>query len=140
MPSRVCSLPREKWDLDVLSLPASVKVFLYTEPADMRRGFDGLAAIVEQELKQDPFCGQLYVFFNRRRDRTKILFWDRDGYALFYKRLERGTFDAFRPSRSNPQDDDGVPSVQVSYQDLAMLLDGVDLSTVRRRPRYARPA
>ena len=124
----------------MLSLPASVKVFLYTEPADMRRGFDGLAAIVEQELKQDPFCGQLYVFFNRRRDRTKILFCDRDGYALFYKRLEQGTFDAFRPSRSIPQDDDGVPSVQVSYQDLAMLLDGVDLSTVRRRPRYARPA
>jgi len=101
----------------------------------MRRGFDGLAAIVEQELKQDSLCGQLYVFFNRRRDRTKILFWDRDGYALFYKRLEKGTFEAFRPSRSKRSDDvDGVPSVQVGYQDLAMLLDGVDLSTVRRRP------
>lgn len=117
-----------------------MRVFVYTEPADMRRGFDGLSAIVEQALNQDPFSGHLFVFFNRRRDRTKILFWDRDGYALFYKRLEKGTFGAFRPSRSNRPDDDGVPSVQVSYQDLAMLLDAVDLSSVRRRPRYARPA
>jgi len=72
----------------VLTLPVSVRVFVHTEPTDMRRGFDGLAAIVEQTLKQDPFTGHLYVFFNRRRDRTKILFWDRDGYALFYKKEE----------------------------------------------------
>ena len=72
----------------MLTLPVSVRVFVHTEPTDMRRGFDGLAAIVEQTLKQDPFTGHLYVFFNRRRDRTKILFWDRDGYALFYKKEE----------------------------------------------------
>lgn len=59
----------------MLSLPVSVRVFVYTEPADMRRGFDGLAALVEQALNQDPFSGHLFVFFNRRRDRTKILFW-----------------------------------------------------------------
>lgn len=103
----------------------------------MRRGFDGLSAMVEQALKQDPFSGHLFVFFNRRRDRTKILFWDRDGYALWYKRLEKGTFEILRPTISP---DESLPSVQVTYQELAMLLDGVDLSTVRRRARYARPA
>jgi len=72
----------------VLTLLVSVRVFVYTEPTDMRRGFDGLAAIVDQMLEQDPFSGHLFVFFNRRRDRTKILFWDRDGFALFYKKEE----------------------------------------------------
>ncbi len=123
----------------MLSLPASVRVFVYTEPADMRRGFDGLAAMVEQALNQDPFSGHLFVFFNRRRDRTKILFWDRDGFALFYKRLEKGVFEILRPQRSISSEEQ-LPRVQVTYQELAMLLDGVDLSTVRRRPRYARPA
>ncbi len=123
----------------MLSLPASVRVFVYTEPADMRRGFDGLAAMVEQSLNQDPFSGHLFVFFNRRRDRTKILFWDRDGVALFYKRLEKGVFEILRPERSISSEEQ-LPRVQVTYQEIAMLLDGVDLSTVRRRPRYARPA
>ena len=72
----------------MLTLLVSVRVFVYTEPTDMRRGFDGLAAIVDQMLEQDPFSGHLFVFFNRRRDRTKILFWDRDGFALFYKKEE----------------------------------------------------
>ena len=123
----------------MLSLPVSVRVFVYTEPTDMRRGFDGLAAIVEHTLKQDPFDGHLYVFFNRRRDRTKILFWNRDGYALFYKRLEKGTFEMLRPKRSS-NSSEHAKSILVTYQELAMLLDGVDLSTVRRRKRYARPA
>jgi hypothetical protein len=123
----------------MLSLPASVRVFVYTEPTDMRRGFDGLAAMVEQALNQDPFSGHLFVFFNRRRDRTRILFWDRDGFALFCKRLEKGVFEILRPQGSISSEEQ-LPSVQVTYQELAMLLDGVDLSTVRRRPRYARPA
>ncbi len=109
------------------------------EPADMRRGFDGLSTLVEQALNQNPFSGHLFVFFNRRRDRTKILFWDRDGYALFYKRLEKGVFEILRPQPSISSEE-RLPSVQVTYQELAMLLDGVDLSTVRRRPRYARTA
>ncbi len=105
----------------------------------MRRGFDGLVAIVEQALKQDPFSGHLFVFFNRRRDRTKILFWDRDGYALFYKRLEKGSFEVLRPQLSIAEVEP-IPSVQITYHELAMLLDGVELSSVRRRKRYARQA
>jgi len=121
----------------MLSLPPSVRIFVYTQPADMRRGFDGLSAIVEQSLTQDPLSGHLFVFFNRRRDRTKILFWDRDGYALWYKRLERGTFELLRPVAADP---DALPQLEITYRDLSMLLDGVDLSSVRRRRRYTRPA
>jgi len=116
----------------VLSLPASVRIFLCMEVTDMRRGFDGLAAMVMESLKDDPLSGHMFVFRNRRRDRVKILYWDRDGYALWYKRLEKGTFKfpSVTSSRSR--------RVEVKASDLMMLLDGVDLRSVRREKRYAR--
>ena len=116
----------------MLSLPASVRIFLCLEIADMRRGFDGLAAMVTELLKDDPLSGHMFVFRNRRRDRVKILYWDRDGYALWYKRLEKGTFKfpSVTSSRSR--------RVEVKASDLMMLLDGVDLRSVRREQRYAR--
>ncbi|MCP4037287.1 MAG: IS66 family insertion sequence element accessory protein TnpB [bacterium] len=116
----------------MLSLPASVRIFLCLEIADMRRGFDGLAAMVTELLKDDPLSGHMFVFRNRRRDRVKILYWDRDGYALWYKRLEKGTFKfpSVTSSRSH--------RVEVKASDLMMLLDGVDLRSVRREKRYAR--
>jgi len=116
----------------VLSLPASVRIFLCIEVTDMRRGFDGLAAMVTEFLKDDPLSGHMFVFRNRRRDRVKILYWDRDGYALWYKRLEKGTFKfpSVTSSRSR--------RVEVKASDLMMLLDGVDLRSVRREKRYAR--
>jgi transposase len=116
----------------VLSLPPSIRIFLCLEIADMRRGFDGLAAMVVELLKDDPLSGHLFVFRNRRRDRVKILYWDRDGYALWYKRLEKGTFKfpSVTSSRSR--------RVEVKASDLMMLLDGVDLLSVRREKRYAR--
>lgn len=116
----------------MLSLPASVRIFLCIEVTDMRRGFDGLAAMVTEFLKDDPLSGHMFVFRNRRRDRVKILYWDRDGYALWYKRLEKGTFKfpSVTSSRSR--------RVEVKASDLMMLLDGVDLRSVRREKRYAR--
>ena len=76
----------------MLSLPSALRIFLATEPADMRKGFDGLSLLVRERIAQDPLSGHLFVFRNKRRDRIKILYWDKDGFALWYKRLERGRF------------------------------------------------
>jgi transposase len=118
----------------VLSLPPAVRIYLCTEPADMRRSFDGLALLVQQFLGADPLSGHLFVFRNKPGDRLKLLFWDDDGYVIYYKRLEEGTF-RFPAPRA---DADGV-RVEIRSADLAMLLDGVDLESVRRRKRYRRP-
>lgn len=117
----------------MISLPPTVKIFLATHPADMRKSFDGLKHLVEEFLQDDPLSGHLFVFRNRRGDRLKILYWDRDGLAIWYKRLEAGTF------RFPAATDEGT-SVEVRPSDLAMLLDGVDLASVRRHARYRRTA
>jgi transposase len=116
----------------MLSLPASVRIFLCLEIADMRRGFDGLAAMVSGVIGEDPLSGHLFVFRNRRGDRVKILYWDRDGYACWYKRIERGRFrfPAVTSRRAR--------RVEVKASDLMMILDGVDLRSVRREARYTR--
>jgi transposase len=113
----------------MLSIPGQVKIFLAVEPADMRQGFDRLAARVSQTLQADPLSGHLFVFRNRRADRLKLLYWDGDGYAIWYKRLEAGTFRF-------PAAAQGQSSLTISAADWAMLLDGVDLSSVRRGRRY----
>lgn len=115
----------------MLSLPASVRIFVCLAPADMRRSFDGLASMAEQVVEQDPLSGHLFVFRNRRGDRVKILWWDTDGYALFYKRLEAGVFKF--PQRAG----DGT---EIARSDLALVLEGIDLADAKRRRRYARPA
>jgi transposase len=117
----------------MLSIPGQVKIFLAAEPADMRQGFDRLAARVSQTLQADPLSGHLFVFRNRRADRLKLLYWDGDGYAVWYKRLESGTFRFPTAAR-------GQTSLTISAADWAMLLDGVDLSSVRRGKRYRRQA
>ncbi|MCX7011000.1 MAG: IS66 family insertion sequence element accessory protein TnpB [Candidatus Sumerlaeota bacterium] len=111
----------------MLSLPPSVRVFLSLSPADLRRSFDGLSRLVGEVIEEDPFSGHRFVFRNRRGDRVKILYWDRDGFALWYKRLEAGTF-RFPVS-------DGA-RLCVSAADLALVLEGIDPASVRRRPRY----
>ena len=116
----------------MLSLPPSVRILLARAPADMRKGFDGLAHLVESVLREDPLSGHLFVFRNRRGDRVKLLLWDTDGYLIIYKRLEKGTFRFPVPSEADAN------SVTVKATDLIMLLDGVDLQSVKRRPRYVR--
>lgn len=119
----------------MLSLPPSVRIFLSREPADMRKGFDTLAQLVREHLGGDPLSGHLFVFRSRRGDRLKLLHWDETGYVLWYKRLEAGTF-AF-PSEGLQA---GVHGVEIRAADFAMILDGVDLASVKRRRRYRRPA
>lgn len=114
----------------MFGLSAAVRVYLATQPADMRKSFDGLAALVSGILALDPLSGHLFVFVNRRRDRIKILYWDRDGLAVWAKRLERGTFRM--PAA-------GADRVEMTAAELAALLAGIDLNTARRRVRYRRP-
>jgi transposase len=115
----------------MLTLPPTVRVFMYLGPADMRRSLDGLAGLTREVLQEDPLTGHLFVFFNRRRDRVKILFWDRSGLALFYKRLEKGTFrlSAFEKS--------GTSRAEIESAELALILEGIDLAGAKRRPRFA---
>ena len=109
----------------MLTLPPSVRIYLATEPVDLRRGHDGLSAIVHGQWGMDLFGGHLFVFLGRRRDRCKILFFDRGGLVLYYKRLERGRFRMPRVTG------DGR-SVEMDGTELAMLLDGIDVRSVRR--------
>jgi transposase len=115
----------------VLSLSSALRIFLATEPADMRKGFDGLSLLVRERIAQDPLSGHLFVFRNRGRDRIKILSWDRDGLALWYKRLEKGTFRF-------PEAKDG--RVEVTPAEMAAVLEGIDLRHARRLPRFSLPA
>jgi transposase len=111
----------------VLSLPPAVKVFVCTEPVDCRRSFDGLAAAVESVIRQSPMSGHLFVFRNRIGDRAKVLWWDRSGYCIWYKRLEAGVF-TFPKGEGK--------SVEVESAELALLLEGIDLSDAERRRRF----
>lgn len=110
-----------------------VRVFLCTSPTDMRKGFDTLAVLVREGLGYDPLSGHLFLFVGRRRDRLKLLYWDRDGYALWYKRLEQGTF---RMPVAKPE----PASIELKASELAMLLEGIDLRSIKRRKRFQRPA
>ena len=111
----------------MLSLPPSVRIFVAKKPADMRKQFDGLSALVIDVLDEDPQSGHLFVFYNKRRNRVKVLWWDRSGYVLLCKRLEHGRFNVFdRVSSSSA-------SFEVDASELALLLDGIDLRGARRR-------
>jgi transposase len=115
----------------VINLPPTVRIFLATSPTDMRRGFDGLAALTTSVLGENPLSGHLFVFRNRRGDRLKILYWDRDGLAIWAKRLERGVFRF--PSPQNNR-------VEVTPAEMAAILEGIDLSRARRQKRFVLPA
>jgi len=116
----------------MLTLPPSVKIFLFTARTDMRKGHDGLASLVTNEMRADLFSGHLFVFVSKRGDRVKILAWDRGGLALWYKRLEKGTFRI-------PKIDDSSKSVPMDSGELSMLLEGIDYSKMRRPKRWEPP-
>jgi transposase len=116
----------------MLNLSELVRIYFCTEPTDMRKGFDTLAALVRDGLGYDPLSGHLFVFRSRRGDRVKLLWWDRDGLTLYYKRLEESTFRF--PRSGDPQ----ARSVEVSSQELSLLLWGIDPAGVKRQKRFSR--
>jgi len=109
----------------------------------MRRSFDGLSGMAENLMQQDPLSGHLFLFRNRNRDRLKILYWDRDGLAIWYKRLESGTWqfptDVKPVANERHGDGDCVAGVEITTEELSLLLGGIDLRSVERRRRYVRP-
>jgi len=115
----------------MIHLPASVRVYLCLNPCDMRRSFDGLHALVRDHLQLDAFSGHLYLFANKRKDRLKILYWDRDGFAIWAKRLEQGRYVI-------PGGESGSHRLEIAVEELGALLSGIDLSTAQRRQRYRR--
>lgn len=116
----------------VLSLPAQVGVYLASEATDMRKAFDGLCAIVQHRFHRDPFAGDVFAFLNRKRNYVKLLVWDGNGFCLFAKRLERGTFEGIEISPG-----DGT-HVRIDRARLMMLLDGIPLKKTKFRRRFAR--
>lgn len=117
--------------LSQLDGPSGVRIWLAAAPADMRCGFDRLAELARAVTSQDPLGGHLFLFRSRGGDRLKILLWDTDGYVLWYKRLEEGTFKL-------PRIDGEAKSVELRHSELAMMLDGIDLKSVKRVKRYER--
>ena len=116
----------------MLNLSELVRIYVCLAPMDRRKGSDSLAAIVREGLGYDPLSGHLFVFRSRRGDRVKLLWWERDGLALYYRRLEQGTFRF--PSAADPE----TRSLEVSSQELSLILWGIDPASVQRQARYQR--
>jgi transposase len=115
----------------MVSFSSTLRYFLYRPPTDMRKGIDSLSGLVRGAMGGDPLSGEVFIFINRRRNQMKLLVWDRTGFVLFHKRLERGTFEL-------PGSPEAGASVVLGWEELVMILEGVRLSSVRRRKRYCR--
>lgn len=117
----------------MLTFPAGVKLYLATGPTDLRKSFNGLSMLVEHEFGLDAMTGNLFVFLNRRTNQVRILFWDRDGFCIVAKKLERGTF------RRGHKGGEENAHVEIEATDLALLLEGIEIKEVRRSKRYKHP-
>jgi transposase len=115
----------------MLSLPPSVRIFIATQPVDGRKGADSLMVIVRDAFGEDPLSGHLFVFFSMRRDRVRIVYWDRNGFASWTKRLERGSFRLTFPS------DGKLSAMTIEAAELSLILEGIELAGARRRPRWS---
>jgi transposase len=118
----------------MLSVSNHMRVYLARDPVDMRKSFHGLTALTEGVLQQDPLSGHLFVFVNRRRDRMKLLYWGGTGFCIWYQQLERGTYQL--PDTATDEVGRGI---EITTSQLSLILDGIDLSSVRQRPRYQLP-
>ena len=109
----------------MIKLPEDVLIYLAVQPINMRKSFDGIAVIIQETLKHNPLNGHLFVFRNKAADKIKIMWWDRNGFSIYYKRLERGRFKFPRHSQA---------SVTLTQQELELLLDGIDITRLKRLP------
>lgn len=113
----------------MLGFSSPQRFYLYRHPTDMRKGFDGLAGLVSRALNADPLDGNAYVFINKRRNRLKLLLWESGGFAIYYKRLEHGTF-------ALPSVPSTAQAIELGWDELVMLISGIELSSVKRRARF----
>jgi transposase len=115
----------------MIALPAQIRVFVYRLPTDMRKSFHGLVALTESAVKQDPLSGSLFVFFNRQRDRIKILYWGQTGFCIWYQQLQKGTYQL--PAAKSLEEQE---TMEVTRAQLSLILDGIDLASARQRMRF----
>lgn len=116
----------------MFSLNDRYRYFLYRTATDMRKGFDGLSGLVRNELAMDPLSGDVFIFLNRRRTHMKLLVWEATGFVVYYKRLERGRFEY-------PNLDESKESLSISWRQLMLIIQGIELSSVRQRKRFSLP-
>jgi len=115
----------------MLSFSSQQRYFLYRQPTDMRKGFNGLSGLVRQHISHALLSGDVFIFLNKRRDRIKLLVWDRTGFVVWYKVLERGTFELPASEKD---------SLELSWTDIQLLLEGIEIKSVKRRKRYRQRA
>jgi transposase len=113
----------------MFAITSSNRFFLYSQPTDMRKSFDGLCGLVRSKMGQDPMSGDVYIFIGTRKDAIKLLHWEQGGFVLYYKRLEQGTFDL-------PQNNQESPSKPVSWASLVLLIEGIRVEKYRQKPRF----
>jgi|SRR5690554_1665200 len=116
----------------MFSLSSSLRYLLYYGSCDMRKSFDGLCGLIENDLNTSPTTGDVYVFLNKRRDKIKLLHWSGGGFVLYYKRLESGTFEKFNYDISSG-------SIRLNYSQMVMLIDGISIKNVDQKKRYSLP-
>lgn len=114
----------------MIGFTSSQRYFLFGQSTDMRKSFDSLCGLVTSQMKRNMLSGDVFIFVNRNRNRVKLLVWDRSGFVIWYKRLEEGTFEL-------PQLAEGSPDIELKWERLVMILEGIQLSSVKQRKRYA---
>ncbi len=115
----------------MFALNESQKFFLYTKSTDMRKSFDGLSGLVRSGFQKNPFSGEVFIFINKRRTMMKVLHWQQGGFLLYFKRLEKGTFEI--PKHKNPTDE-----IEISYTKLAMIISGISVKNISKRKRFSK--
>ena len=113
----------------MFALSSENRFHLYSHPTDMRKSFDGLSGLVKNNLDRNPAGGDVFIFINKRRDKIKLLHWQGAGFILYYKRLEKGTFEL-------PRYDSSVGSIVLDYAKLVMIIDGLSIKNIQQRKRY----